>query len=226
MVYSSSTEVEFYGQIDSSNTQGLGEAGPSYANNLTYAVVAADRMIESYCDVPSGFFDAGGVTITTEYHDGVEVGYYGLYPSFGVSYKMRPKLRLNYTPVISVTTLEENTSGSTWTARTEGRSSDFIVVPDGVRFIGHVPRYDYDNVRVTYVAGYAAIPGNVVECSGRLAAAILLKIIDAKKRSPVSIGSLSTSPADMPSLSAEVFTPPLKDLVKRYRRRTPVRITP
>jgi hypothetical protein len=194
-----------------------------FSTTVTNYIAYADDLIENYCRVPSGYFDAGGVTITNEYHDGREVGQVSLW-AYTIGTRSDPMLRLKYTPVISVTTLSEETSAGAWTSRTEGRDDDYLVMENGVRFMANIPSYKYKNVRVTYVAGYAATPGSVAVCSARLAAALLHKVEDATRRQGVSLSALNAEKAIDPSLGANVFTPPLKELVKPYRRHTPARV--
>jgi len=220
MAYSTSAAVLMWAQMQSGD---FTVVDTDFTTTITNYIAYADDMIENYCKVPSGYFDAGGVTITNEYHDGVELGYGSTWQHlFGQ--RGDPFLRLKYTPVISVTTLSEETSAGTWTARTEGRNDDFLVMENGVRYVANIPTYDYKNIRCTYVAGYSATPGSVAVCSARLAAALLQKVKDATRRQPARLAALSAEMAVDPTLSHQVFSPPLKALVDPYRRRSPARL--
>lgn len=224
MTYCSITDILTWGRFTEAD---FGAAGYNYPSTLEQLLWMAERAIDDYCDQPAWFFEPDGVSITRELHDGVEIGQYGLYPSFGLySVKRRPFLRLQYTPVLRVTALEEETSGGSWTARTEGRDHDFLVQRDGVRFVRNVPAYDYANVRVTYMAGYAETPGRVKECTVRLAAAMGHAILDARVRSPSGVGDLNVSPTETAGFTSALFTGDLKGLVKKFRRRVPVRVVP
>lgn len=221
MPYSSQDDVEFWGQLSEDK---VGAYGFNYENSIQQAIMKADRAINDYCMQPYGFFEPGGVAIQREYHDGAEIGDYGLLVSFGLSIKRRPFLRLKYEPVRSVAKFEEETSAGTWTSRTEGRDDDYLVMSDGIRFIRHVPKYKYKNVRVTYVAGYHSTPGRVNECSARLAAALLHQILDSASRDTATTQGMSVSQNPQPRLSQGVFTPELKGLVRRYKRKVPVKL--
>lgn len=222
MTYSNQEEFETWSQTSSSD---LGSIGHSYDDAVQYLIASADRAIDDYCDVPNEFFNAGGQEIVQEYHDGVEVGHYGLLVSFGLSIKRRPYLRLNHSPVLSVTTLEKSDSTGTWTTLTEGRQNDYLVMDAGIRFLRNVPSYDYKNIRATYKAGYTTTPGRIAECSARLAAAMAQRIIDSKSRKNIAISGLSTgTPVEFVGLAKPCFTVELKDLVKRYRRKVPVKL--
>lgn len=80
------------------------------------------------------------------------------------------RIKLNKTPIISVTTLQKNTGEragtDSWTTLTEqtGSGGDFIVDDDTgiVTFIDNIPALGTRRVRVTYNYGYATVP-KVVE---------------------------------------------------------------
>jgi hypothetical protein len=213
MPYGEPVDVEYYGQFTSEDF-GQASEGMNYESMVMRAMLAADRAIDAYLGVPADFFQAGGIEIPLELHDGVEAGKTRTYPSYGF-----------FGPVRSVVTVEENTSGSTWTSRTEGRDNDFIVTSraDGIRFVRNVPDYDHANVRVTYIAGYDATPEVVSDVSSRLAAAMIRKIIDAEQGNPVTVGGQSIEITA--SLSDRVFTPALKDMLRRFRHHTRAAIT-
>ena len=222
MPYCSQKEVEFWGSVGSSD---LGSYGYDYESNVAYLIGAADRAIDDYCDVPEGFFTAGGVEIQNEYLNGVDVGNYGLLLSWGLAVRKRPFLRLKYSPVLSVTKLEKCDSAGTWTTLTEGKQNDYLVMQEGVRFLRSVPSYDYKNVRVTYKVGYATTPGRVSECSARLAATVAQRIVDSRSRSDVAISGMSIGkPAEFVGLAKACFNDNLKGLVRRYRRKVPVKL--
>ena len=56
-------------------------------------------------------------------------------------------------------------------------NTDFIVVKDGVRFLNNIPSSGFRNIKVTYTAGYAAVPTAVANVSARLAALIMNTVI-------------------------------------------------
>ena len=216
MPYSNQTDVEFWGQLDSSK---IGSVGPDYEDSIQRAIASADKMIDNYCRVPMGFFSPGGIEIQEEYLNGADVAYLGGITKFFNWYSGGTShLTFEYSPVLSVTKLEEETAAGTWTTRTEGTGNDYIVVADGVRYVTNTPAWKYKNVRVSYVIGYKTTPGNVNECSARLAAAIVHRILDAKTRAKGSGGGLNVQHPPETSLGAAIFTPELKGLLGEYRR--------
>lgn len=95
----------------------------------------------------------------------------------------KDRLYISNRPIISVTSLERNTSGETgtdtWESLTEqsGSGGDFVISDTGKRvgyidFVGNKPRYGKRAVRLTYLAGYAVTPKNIERL------AILLSIRD------------------------------------------------
>lgn len=212
MPYTDSDTVKTWAQTTAA---ALGVAGYDEPSSYQHFIEAACHAIDQYCDVPDGFFEGGGVEVQQEKHDGLE--------AFSTS--VRPFIRLNYAPVLSVTKFEEETSAGTWTPRMEGRNSDYIVVGDGVRFNSNVPDYDYDNIRVTYKAGYNVTPAIVADVAARLAGNIIQRVIDSRSRTKVSVSSISAdTPTELVGVAAMVFTDELKSMLSGFMRRVPVRI--
>jgi len=217
MVYSTQTEVETWSQIASTD---LGSIGHTHADSIAYFTENADHSIDEYCNVPDGFFDAGGVTVTDEYHDGASLGYHGYFIIYNKY--LAPLLMLKYRPVISVTTLKEEVTAGSWTTRTEGQDDDYLVIEEGVRFLRNLPKYKWKNIKVTYVAGYAATPPAVSDVSAQLSALIIHRVLDGKSRSSGSVGGLSAStPEQFMNLANAELTPRMKNRLKPYRSRLP-----
>jgi len=216
MGYSMKSDVEFYGQFV---TGDFGASGYDYNNSIAKAITIADRNIDHYCQVPENFFVAGGIEIQNEFLNGTDVAYLGGITKFfnwytgGTSH-----LKFKHRPVLSVTKLEEETGAGSWSTRTEGTGNDYIVVADGVRYVKNTPAWTYKNIRVTYKIGYATTPAQVTEVSGRLAAALLRRIIDAKTPQTIGVGGMSVSTAVDASLTKPVFTDELKQLLVNYKR--------
>lgn len=221
MPYSDKLQVETWAQLDESL---LGAKGYDYVSTVEYLINQADRAIDNYLMQPEGFFNGGGVQIQKELHDGTEFGYVG-YTVFLSASDYRPFLRLKYTPVLSVTKFEEETTAGTWTTRTEGRSSDYMVDENGVYIISNLPEYDYRNIRVTYKAGYTVTPSPISECSARLAGNMAHRIIDSAIRINAPSGSVALNTAsEFVGIAKSVFTDDLKALVREYMRKVPVRL--
>ena len=210
--YSNQADVEFYGQFDSTD---FDDKGYDYAAGIQKAITDADRQIDEYCHVPEQFFTVGGIEIQHEYLNGVDIAYIGgIVKFFPWYYGGHSHLTFKHKPVLSVTKFEEETSAGAWTTRTEGASSDYVVVDDGVRFVQNVPAYKYKNVRVTYKAGYLLTPGVVQEASGRLAAAILRNVLDASKQHNPSLPATFTTPKT--SLLDDLLSDSIKTRLQNY----------
>ena len=204
MGYSTLNDVQFWGQF--SNSDFGSDAGDyDYINSVQRLIDFADGEIDSYIRVPKGFFNS--VVVDNEYHDGKRV------PSGN-----KPLLRPNYIPILSVVKLGYWENGS-WVTKTEGNSSDYIVLEHGIRLVTLPDRTDYKNIRLTYKCGYVQTPAIIVTVSGRLAAAVGQLIIDANKREPATLSNLNVGVPELASLTKVAFTPELKDLLSEYRLR-------
>jgi len=216
MSYCTKEDVEFWGQFA---TGDFGTSGYDYDNSIAKAIETADRKIDEYCGVPEGFFSPGGVEIENEYLNGTDVAYLGgITKFFNWYYGGTSHLKFGYKPVLSVTKLEEETSADTWTTRSEGTGNDYIVVDDGVRFVSNTPAWKYKNVRATYKAGYKTTPLQVQLVSARLAAALLQRIVDAKRRGTASVGGLTANSPEKSGLTDEVFTEEMRRDLKNFVR--------
>ena len=135
-------------------------------------VPAAERMITDFCSLPAGFFEAGGTTITDEYHDSDESG----------------ELWLNYHPVVSITSLSINKKGLTeapsWTSLSEGPGADkhYILYKDQghILIYQEIPPSGHKNVKATYKTGYSATPASVARVAAELGANILRDMLKRK----------------------------------------------
>lgn len=223
MGYSRIEDVEWYSRITDSYFSGRGFS--DYNSSVNRAIASADALIDEYCYPPSdggtylhGFFEPGGIEVAAEHLNGVDVVWTFEHIRFpGWMRGGESHLRFNYRPVLSVTSLEEETGAGVWTARTEGSGSDFIVVADGVRFVESTPEYRYKNVRVTYKAGYRFTPRVVSEVSARLAATIIHQILDAANRSTAAMGNVTSTPPPNIRSDRPVLTDEFKRMLNPYR---------
>jgi len=174
----------------------------------------ASRFIDRHCNRPDDFFGAGGVTVT-EYFDGKGSSpptEYLHYESEVAVWRDRARLvSLNERPVISITSVSELESGS-WTARTEGDSSsyDYRHVEGQIYFWKNIPVAGWRNLKVVYVAGYAAIPPDVDWVCARL---IANEIQAGQEDRGVSMVAMRGAPF-LDFEDPKIFT---KDLAERLR---------
>lgn len=119
----------------------LGITTSDHDTLLEYLITRMSTFIRTYCGR-----DFDQTTYTDDKYDG--------------EYKNDGFLRLRHFPIISVTSLYDDTSRE-FTADTEIESGDYIIrndegiiqLLDGVFF-----NEDYQNIKITYVAGYSTIP--------------------------------------------------------------------
>lgn len=193
--YCTRKEAEFYGSF----SENISVSGMTYDEAINFVIAKASAKIDNYLEVPEGFFTPGGVEIRDEYHNGTELKYVGYNYMFstvtGVT-QAAGILYLKHKPIRSVRKFEENTSGSNWTTRTEGRSSDYLYNKDYVICLQNIPDWDYKNIRVTYTAGYKQTPAVIQDCCARLSAYAVQRIIDAASRKTVGVGGLTVQAED------------------------------
>lgn len=183
-----------------------------YEDLLNELILYAERIIDNYCRVPSGFFVAGGLTITDEYHD---------HKGSGVIY-------LFYYPTV-LTTLSVNTAlitaVPTWVALTAhpAAASDFISYPEyrhqgKVYIYNRAPSSGYRNIKVTYKAGYAAIPADVTQVCNEIVANIVRGILK-RKLTPLDLSRIVIEGGDIQAVFAEgaKLTESQKSLLDSYK---------
>lgn len=173
-------------------------------------IEAAQRIVDDYCGVPSTFFQAGGVTVTDEYYDG-DGG---------------EELWLKYRPVVSVTALYRNkaslNAAADWEQLLEGPGAGKHFILYGqkglVYMFDRIPGADYKNIKVTYKAGYSAVPESVAHVCKELAANVLRGLLK-RKLAPQQITEIALMGGDLRALFAEdaKLTAGMKELLAIYR---------
>jgi hypothetical protein len=209
--YASTSEVRDFCQMDW-NTLGLPDE-TKFEDLIDDLILFAERVIDDYCQVPSGFFVAAGLTITTEEHDSDGSG----------------DVNLRYYPIRSITNLWVRYTGLTqaavWTPLTAGpgAGSNYLLYPE---YIHHGKIYIYSgapaagerNIRCTYVAGYAAVPTTIAELTKELVANTLRGILK-RKLTPQEISQVIMAGGDLRLFFAEDWrlNKAHKDLLDEYR---------
>jgi len=152
----------------------------------------ASRFIDRHCNRPDDFFAAGGATVT-EYFNGIGTSPPADYLQYAREielWRQRARLiSLSERPVLSVTSVEELESGS-WVARTKGDGSsyDYRQVGGQIYFWRNIPAEGWKNLKVVYVAGYAAIPSDIEWVCARLIANEIQAATEDRMAAVVSIG--------------------------------------
>jgi len=185
-----------------------------YEDLLDELILYAEKIIDNYCGVPSGFFVAAGLTITDEYHD---------HGGSGVIY-------LFYYPIV-VTTLSVNSAHITavpsWSALTKhpAAASDFIEYPEyrhegKVYIYNDAPASGNRNIKVTYQAGYAALPVDVSQVCNEIVANIVRGILK-RKLTPQDFTQIISDGGDLQAVFAEgvKLTESQKSLLDSYKIR-------
>ena len=131
-------------------------------------------------------------------------------------------IKLGFSPIVSITTLERNTANEngtdSWESLTEqtGSGGDFITYkPEGlVKFVRNVPRFGKRALRVTYVYGRTSVPKVVEDLTIFLAVKKIMfsKINESQYDNPKTIsvdgltvqGNISSGTAYMKFINTEI----------------------
>jgi len=138
----------------------------AFINDL---ITYAESIVDNHCNVPSGFFNAGGLSFTDQLYD------------------FRYNLQLRYYPVLSVSAVKINKAGYTQTPDWETLdSTDYIVDKNAgiIHFVSDTPAIVEQSVKVSYTAGYSSTPSTIAYVTAQLCSNII-HIILQKKIAPV-----------------------------------------
>jgi hypothetical protein len=199
MVYCTKDEVKAYSKIAYTD---LGYASDSAFNTFLDSLITLGQgIIDNHCTVPSGFFEAAGLSFTNELHEYRD-----------------PWIDLRYYPVLSVSNVEYNTQGyGTAPVWAEISSQDYLVNSQTgqIMLVNKVPAIVEQSVRVTYTAGYAATPDSIKHVCLQICSNMLHGILQ-RKVSP----ALRVDDWTLKVLVPEAFTHELRTILSTYIRKT------
>ena len=163
-------------------------------------IECAESVIENYCDVPDGFFEDAGVTVTDEYHDMRESDDY---------------LQLEYKPVISVSSASVNMaaygSAPSWSAIDS--NSIYLYTKTGNVYLYNLTfTVTEQNIKVTYVAGYSSTPGDISYICAQLCVNVLHETLQRKVSPMIRVDDWSVK-----LIQPGIFSKELKLMLKRYK---------
>lgn len=198
MVYCTKDDVKAFSKIAYSD---LGYANDTAFDTFLDSLISlAQSMIENYCSVPSGFFDAGGLAFTNQVYD----------------YRY-PWIDLRYYPVVSVSKVEYNNQGygitANWITVTE---PDYIINKGAgqLMLVEDTPAIVEQSIRVSYTAGYSSVPSVIKQTTIQLCSNILHEILQRKLSPTVRADDVS-----MKVLTPDVFSRSLESVLTPYVRR-------
>ena len=198
--YISASEVKQYANI---TYQDLGfTSDTDYDAFLGNLINQVEDVIDNYCRVPSGFFKAGGLSFT-ETHDWKEDG----------------EIHTRYYPIITLTKVELDYAGYNQAADWTEISSTYYYAKTEygiIKIVGKSPGHTENSVRITYTAGYSAVPDDVKLAALNLANRVLKMLLQQRY-------SVSAVPGDIDvrinMAVEEAFTDEIRFLLAAYRRR-------
>ncbi len=188
-----------------------------YASRL---VTKASRLIDRFCNVPDTFF-YGGATVT-EYKSGKEFDGVDSYPHTNRSAifnDWRRVFMLDYAPVISVTSVAENTasSGATPSWSTIASTSYVVTSSTGKLVFAQSSEPDEgdDNLRIVYVAGYATLPSAIEMACEELVGNTLKTAVKNLLNASYRFGGRAQAIEVQPAID---FTDSVKQMIEPYKR--------
>ena len=194
--YISASEVKQYSNV---TYQDLGFSSETeYEAFLDNLIDQVEAVIDDYCRVPSGFFKAGGLSFT-EIQDWNEDGI----------------IQTRYYPILELIKVELDLAGvnqmADWTEISEAYyyvKNEFGII----RIVGKTPGRIVNSVRITYTAGYSAVPEDIKTAALTLANNMLKNMMFSDE---IRIGDLTIEP----QIPEEIFTAEVKMLLAQYKRR-------
>lgn len=209
--YCTSDDVKAFSKITYTSIGYANDA--DFLTFLNSLIAYAGSVLDEFCRLPEGFFNAGGYSVTAEMYD-YKFPYMTLYvfPLYRL-----PPISLRYQPVISVSKVEYNTQGygiaPSWV---EIASPGYIFDPIActITIVLKMPAMAQLSIRVTYTAGYITVPDVIRYTCSQLAANILQEILQRKLSPQVTPGNIA-----MKVVTPTAFTPDLQDGLKHFVRR-------
>ena len=198
-MYLSKTEIKDNSKITFTD---LGYASDTlYDTFLDTLIVLADGIIDNYCRVPAGFFEAAGLALSNELLD-----------------FCRPWVSMLYFPVLSVSKVEYNSSGygqaAVWVTVVE---PDYIVkLREGLlMLVNKTPAIIENSVRVSYTAGYSTVPSAIKQVAIQLCCNAVHTVLQ-RKISPV----IRQDEFTLRLLSSDVLTRELQTVLSPFVHRS------
>lgn len=199
MVYCNKDDVKAFSKITYSD---LGHANETVFDTFLDTLISlAQSIIDNHCFVPSGFFDAGGISFTNQLYD----------------YR-HPWIDLRHYPVLSASKVEYNDQGY-------GITPNWVTVPSPeyilnndtgqLMLVEDTPAIPEQSVRVSYTAGYSAVPSKVRFVCIQICANILHLVLQRKISPVVRVDDLTVK-----LIVPESFTRELQVMVAPYVRKT------
>jgi len=196
--YVSASEVKQFSKV---TYRDLGfTSDTEYDAFLEGLISQIERAIDNYCRVPSGFFKAGGLSFT-EIHDWNDEG----------------EIQARYVPILTLTRIELDQAGYNQTADWTEIPSTYYYAKNEfgiIKIVGKTPGHVENSVRITYTAGYSAVPDDVKLAALMLTSNFLHLILQREAGASLNVGDFSSRLVEI----KEAFSDEVKGLLSSYRR--------
>jgi len=201
--YISASEVKQYSNV---TYQDLGFASETeYDAWLENLISQVEAVIDDYCRVPRGFFRAGGLSFT-EIYDWSEDG----------------EIQTHYYPIITLTKVELDQASYNQAADWTEISSTYYYAKNEygiIKIVGKSPGHVENSVRITYSAGYSAVPDDIKIAALMYASNILYRMLSQMSGETIDIGDVRVKSVEV----KETFSDEIKRLLRPYRRNLAMR---
>ena len=181
--------------------QDLGyETESQFDSFLNELIVNVEGLIEKLCKVPSGFFQANGISISDETHDWND-----------------RFIILNYRPIISVSSVKLNIAGYAQSPDWQTIDSKYYIVYNNegmIKIVGKTPAIPEQSVKISYTAGYSETPEPIKYAVKQVCNRILHEILQ-RKISPI----IRVDDWTVRMVESMAFTEEIKSLLAPYFQR-------
>jgi hypothetical protein len=197
LTYCTKDDLKAYSKIAYTDLSYASDA--AFDTFLDSLILQAQGLIENYCNAPIGFFEASGKAFTNQVYD----------------YRY-PWIDLRYYPVLSASKVEYNDQGygiaPNWVTLS---ALDYILNLDTgqLMLVNKTPAIPEQSVRVSYTAGYGAVPSVIQHVCIQICSNMLHEILQRKLAPVLRVDDLT-----LKVLVPEAFTKELQVMLAHYVR--------
>lgn len=171
----------------------------AFTELVNKALELGESVVDDLCNVPRGFFKAGGTSVT-EYVD------------WDTPYTFS-----TYKPIVTLTSVSYDTTGygqaPSWTALVQ--DTDYIYYADGRFYIfTKTPGKAEKSIKLVYTAGYSSVPPMIRTASIEVASQILHSMLQRRTSPTVEMGNVA-----IPSPASLKISDTVANIVALFRRR-------
>ncbi|MEM2028977.1 MAG: hypothetical protein QXS05_06320 [Candidatus Bathyarchaeia archaeon] len=192
MPYTSIGEVKALAKLSPSDL-GL-QSESEFDGFISKLILYAQSLIDSFCNLPEGFFEPGGIKVIDEEHD------------------YNQPIRLNLRPIISIQTVEVYRGGAWQTLSPEDYTVDYKA--GLIMIIGKAPALTGRSVRISYTAGYIETPEAIKYAAAQICVNMLHMTLQRRITPTIRLDDWAIR-----MVMPEALTQELQGILKPFMRR-------